>query len=134
MAHVLCMYIHVWFKALFGLIKERKQSDSGERKNNFPSCIPRSPRVYPASSLDDTPMIKPGHGRELNRRAIDVVVAFTHAADVAFVAGQAVVKYVELTSENLNISAAITIQTMFRGYLVSNINIFVVLLRKVVLT
>ncbi|PWA49016.1 hypothetical protein CTI12_AA485620 [Artemisia annua] len=117
MAHVLCVYIHVWFKALFGLKKERKQSDSGERKNN-PSCIPRSPRGYPASSPDDTPLIKPSYGRELNRRAIDVVVASTHAANVAFVAAQAAVKYVEFTSENLNISAAITIQTMFRGYLV----------------
>ncbi|PWA96299.1 hypothetical protein CTI12_AA039980 [Artemisia annua] len=106
-----------WFKALFGLKKERKQSNSGERKTNFLSCIPRSPCEHPASSSDDTPLIRPGYGIELNRRAIDVAVATTHAADVAYVAAENAIRYMEFTNENLIVSAAITIQTMFRGYL-----------------
>ncbi|GKA22366.1 IQ-DOMAIN 14-like protein [Tanacetum coccineum] len=112
-----------WFKSLFGLKKERKQSNSGDPKNKLSSCMGRSPRGYPASSPDAsssdvTPLIKPvGVGRELNRRAIAVAVATTRAADVSFVAAQAAVNYVAFTSENLNNSAAITIQSMFRGYL-----------------
>nr|GEU77736.1 hypothetical protein [Tanacetum cinerariifolium] len=112
-----------WFKALFGLKKERKQSNSGDPKTKLLSCMGRSPRGYPASSPDSsssdvTPLIKPvGVGRELNRCAIAVAVATARAADVSFVAAQAAVKYVAFTSENLNNSAAITIQSMFRGYL-----------------
>ncbi|GJY56470.1 IQ-DOMAIN 14-like protein [Tanacetum coccineum] len=117
-----------WFKALFGLKKQRKQSNSGDPKNKLSSCMGRSPRGYPASSPDAsspnasssdvTPLIKPvGVGRELNRRAIAVAVATTRAADVSFVAAQAAVNYVAFTSENLNNSAAITIQSNFRGYL-----------------
>nr|XP_043626871.1 protein IQ-domain 26-like [Erigeron canadensis] len=109
-----------WFKGLFGL---KKESKSGERKDKVPSCIGRRSRRNPVTS----PPLKQGcyNINEQNRRAIAVAAATTAAADAAVAAAQAAVAFVRLTSQNRFVttvadrenSAAIKIQTHFRGYL-----------------
>ncbi|KAI3772836.1 hypothetical protein L6452_04030 [Arctium lappa] len=108
-----------WFKALFAT---RKPKDSGHRKNNNnPSCVGRSRTISPPA--------KPIHTthsdeEEQNRHAIAVAAATAAAADAAVAAAQAAVAVVKLTSLGVSgggggreISAAVKIQSQFRGYL-----------------
>ncbi|KAJ9547829.1 hypothetical protein OSB04_020372 [Centaurea solstitialis] len=109
-----------WFKSLF---TTKKIKDSGHRKtNNNPSSAGRSP-------ADPTPAAKPNtHSdeEEQNRHAIAVAAATAAAADAAVAAAQAAVAVVKLTSMGVaaggggggrESSAAVRIQSQFRGYL-----------------
>ncbi|XP_071715711.1 protein IQ-domain 26-like [Rutidosis leptorrhynchoides] len=115
-----------WLKALFGFNKkENNQTNSGHRKEKISSCIGRSRRT-PTLSTPETPMTKPlysNYSNEINRRAMAVAAATSKAADAAIAAAHAAFDLVKVTSQNhimagdREISAAIKIQAMFRGYL-----------------
>ncbi|KAI3814518.1 hypothetical protein L1987_14158 [Smallanthus sonchifolius] len=117
-----------WFKALFGI---KTESNSGDRKDKIPSCIRRSRRAA-TNSLPQTPLHNPIHNNceAQSIRAIAVAAATAAAADAAVAAAHAAVAFVRLTSQSRVItttvtagagdrenSAAIKIQSMFRGYL-----------------
>lgn len=98
-----------WFKSLFTF---KKPKDSGHRKNTNPNV---SPPNYTIHSEE-----------EQSRHAIAVAAATAAAADAAVAAAQAAAAVVKLTSygvlvpggREIEISAAVKIQSLFRGYLV----------------
>ncbi|KAL8254516.1 hypothetical protein R6Q59_032737 [Mikania micrantha] len=104
-----------WLKALFGI----KPKDSGDRKHNSPSCIGRSRRDPSVSP----PIYAIQSEEEQSRHAIAVAAATAAAADAAVAAAQAAVAVVRLTTQGVlvgggrEISAAVKIQSLFRGYL-----------------
>lgn len=109
-----------WLKALFGT---RKQKDSGYRENNNPSCVGRSRRDPIISPPGKSTYNTHSDEEEQNRHAIAVAAATAAAADAAVAAAQAAVAVVKLTSLGVSggggreTSAAIKIQSQFRGYL-----------------
>ncbi|KAL8223354.1 hypothetical protein R6Q57_018829 [Mikania cordata] len=107
-----------WFKALFGA---KTESNSGHRKLNIPSCIRRN------HTPDSTPFVNNTFEAQ-SRRAIAVAAVTAAAADAAVAAAQAAVAFVRITNQsrvtttttgagNRENSAAIKIQSLFRGYL-----------------
>lgn len=116
-----------WLKGLFGF---KKESNSGDRKNKIPSCVGGF-RGDATNSPEESPLMKTvyyNNYEDQSRRAIAVANATAAAADAAVAAAQAAVTFVRITSQNRIVavcdrknSAAIKIQTVFRGYLVSNI-------------
>ncbi|KAI3711594.1 hypothetical protein L1987_70133 [Smallanthus sonchifolius] len=124
-----------WFKALLGI---KTESNSGDRKDKIPSCIRRS-RRHATNSPPHTPLVNPIHNNceAQSIRAIAVAAATTAAADAAVAAAHVAVAFVKLTSQSRVItsttttttvtaaaaagdrenSAAIKIQSLFRGYL-----------------
>ncbi|KAK1408554.1 hypothetical protein QVD17_40429 [Tagetes erecta] len=97
-----------WLKSLFSF---NKPKHSGHRKHHNPTI---SPPIYTIQSEEDQ-----------NRHAIAVAAATAAAADAAVAAAQAAAAVVKLTSygglvssgRELEISAAVKIQSLFRGYL-----------------
>ncbi|XP_023769829.1 protein IQ-domain 26 [Lactuca sativa] len=108
-----------WLKGLFGT---RKQKDSGDRKDTNSSCVGRS-RRDPTISPPDKQIYITQSEEDQNKHAIAVAAATAAAADAAVAAAQAAVAVVKLTSQGLlagggrEVSAAIKIQSLFRGYL-----------------
>ncbi|KVI12274.1 hypothetical protein Ccrd_009318 [Cynara cardunculus var. scolymus] len=108
-----------WFKALF---TTKKLKDSGHRQNHNSSCVARSHTISPP----DKPIYNTHSDEDdQNRHAIAVAAATAAAADAAVAAAQAAVAVVKLTSLGVSggggcreNSAAIKIQSQFRGYLV----------------
>lgn len=130
-----------WLKGLFGMKKDkdhRANSNSGDRKDkkalssgidsdilcNNPATIPPNLSVAEASWLRSFYTEKE---KEQNKHAIAVAAATAAAADAAVAAAQAAVAVVRLTSHGRGTMfngshekwAAVKIQTVFRGYLVS---------------
>ncbi|KAJ0724179.1 putative IQ motif, EF-hand binding, P-loop containing nucleoside triphosphate hydrolase [Helianthus annuus] len=109
-----------WLKTLFGF---KTESNSGDRRTNIPSCIGRA-RRYAICSPPETP-IHINNCEEQSRRAIAVAAATAAAADVAVAAAHAAYAFARLTtqirsataSRDRENSAAIKIQSAFRGYL-----------------
>ncbi|XP_024968807.1 protein IQ-DOMAIN 14-like [Cynara cardunculus var. scolymus] len=107
-----------WFKALF---TTKKLKDSGHRQNHNSSCVARSHTISPP----DKPIYNTHSDEDdQNRHAIAVAAATAAAADAAVAAAQAAVAVVKLTSLGVSggggcreNSAAIKIQSQFRGYL-----------------
>ncbi|KAK9064929.1 hypothetical protein SSX86_016312 [Deinandra increscens subsp. villosa] len=111
-----------WFKSFFGI---KTESNSGHRKDNIPSCIGRSRRNL-INSPAESPMLNPIHNDNCeahNRRAIAIAVVTAVAAAQAAVA----LARPRLASESRRVtatpgdeenSAAVKIQSLFRGYLV----------------
>lgn len=122
-----------WLKGLFGT---RKQKDSGDRKDTNSSCVGRS-RRDPTISPPDKQIYITQSEEDQNKHAIAVAAATAAAADAAVAAAQAAVAVVKLTSQGLlagggrEVSAAIKIQSLFRGYLVNKT--FITLYRSLVL-
>ncbi|KAL8243021.1 hypothetical protein R6Q59_013323 [Mikania micrantha] len=107
-----------WFKALFGA---KTESNSGHRKLNIPSCIRRN------HTPDSTPFVNNTFEAQ-SRRAIAVAAVTAAAADAAVAAAQAAVAFVRITNQSRvtttttgagdrENSAAIKIQSLFRGFL-----------------
>ncbi|CAA0814682.1 IQ-domain 26 [Striga hermonthica] len=121
-----------WFKGLLGMKKGKenvdRNSDYGEKKERNRWCF-----VKPAKHSGGTAQIPanvPPSADEQNKHAIAVAAATAAAADAAIAAAQAAVAVVRLTSQGKGVSfsvggggggwersAAVRIQTMFRGYL-----------------
>ena len=129
-----------WLKSLFGIKrdKERKENSNPTMKMCPPTCqhtdsgglchnpatIP--PNISPAEAAWLQSFYKETE-KEQNKHAIAVAAATAAAADAAVVAAQAAVAVVRLTSQGRDTMfgggheklAAVKIQTVFRGYLVS---------------
>lgn len=135
-----------WLKGLFGLKKEKTDSGGRENERMRPdSGLGRSGREIGDLCLNPNtipPNITPAEAawlksfycdseKEQNKHAIAVAAATAAAADAAVAAAQAAVAVVRLTSQGRGGGgggtvfgsrekwAAIKIQTVFRGYLVS---------------
>lgn len=128
-----------WLKNLFGIKKERSnkynvnvpEGDLTDLCHN-PTTIP--PNISPAEAAWLQSFYTESEQQQ-NKHAIAVAAATAAAADAAVAAAQAAVAVVRLTSHGRGTMfggsghekwAAIKIQTVFRGYLVSKILIFLV--------
>lgn len=136
-----------WLKSLFGMKNGKDYSDSGDRKDKNWFCIGHSGRDSGGGGLCHNPTTIPPNispaeavwlrsycnnetDKEQNKHAIAVAAATAAAADAAVAAAQAAVAVVRLTSHGRGTmfgggghherTAATKIQTVFRGYLVSN--------------
>lgn len=130
-----------WFKGLLGMKKEKESpenSSSVDRKDKRRWSFAKSSNKIPMSIQANDPATEAGWLRsyisesekEQNKHAIAVAAATAAAADAAVAAAQAAVAVVRLTSQNRGNRgtlfcrgnekwAAIRIQSVFRGYLVS---------------
>lgn len=135
-----------WLKGLLGMKKDKENvdinSNCGEKRekkrwsfaksgkdsgalNQIPENIPVADKAWLRSYICDTE-------KDQNKHAIAVAAATAAAADAAVAAAQAAVAVVRLTSQGkggLFIGgreklAAVKIQTVFRGFLVSSIQFF----------
>lgn len=136
-----------WFKGLLGMKKERDQSSSSISVSSRDSKLEKRRWSTGKSSKDPNAALNiprssdPAWHRsyfaeteeEQNRHAIAVAAATAAAADAAVAAAQAAVAVVRLTSQGRGVKfgvggggggkegcAAVKIQTVFRGYLVTS--------------
>lgn len=134
-----------WFKGLLGMKKEKESpeiSSSGDRKDKKRWSFAKSTKI-PLNIQANAPATEAGWLRsyisesekEQNKHAIAVAAATAAAADAAVAAAQAAVAVVRLTSQNRGNRgtlfcrgnekwAAIRIQSVFRGYLVSRFSFY----------
>lgn len=139
-----------WLKGLLG-IKKDKDPSSNSNSNSNSTTLPADNRKdkkrwsFAKSTRDSAQTLPPplesawfrssyisDSDREQNKHAIAVAAATAAAADAAVAAAQAAVAVVRLTSQGRGRAshyitgrdrwAAVKIQTVFRGYLVSQKN------------
>lgn len=130
-----------WLKGLFGIKKDKGNSNSSDRKDTTRCSFGNSgtdstglchnPGTIPPNiSAAEAAWLKSFYTeseKEQNKHAIAVAAATAAAADAAVAAAQAAVAVVRLTSHGRGTMfgggrerwAAVKIQIMFRGYLVS---------------
>lgn len=131
-----------WLKGLFGMKKDRdhkSNSNSGDRSDKKGGSFGRdsdalchNPATIPPNlTLAEAAWLRSRYTeteKEQNKHAIAVAAATAAAADAAVAAAQAAVAVVRLTSNGRGTMfgggshekwAAVKIQTVFRGYLVS---------------
>ncbi|GER39493.1 IQ domain-containing protein [Striga asiatica] len=123
-----------WFKGLLGMKKDKENVDSnsdyGEKKERNRWCFAKAAKH--SGGPAQIPVNVPPSADEQNKHAIAVAAATAAAtaaaADAAIAAAQAAVAVVRLTSQGKGVSfsgggggrersAAVMIQTLFRGYL-----------------
>ena len=133
-----------WLKSLFGIKNSKDCSNSSERKDKNRCSIGHSGRDSSGGLCHNATTISPNISpeeavwqrsyyneteKEQNKHAIAVAAATAAAADAAVAAAKAAVAVVRLTSHGRGTmfgggherSAAVKIQSVFRGYLVSSI-------------
>ncbi|KAA8534940.1 hypothetical protein F0562_029844 [Nyssa sinensis] len=135
-----------WLKDLFGIKREKEQKEnpiSGDRKDKKPWSFGHSGRdsgglchnpgtIPPNITAAEAAWLRSFYGEteeQQNKKAIAVAAATAAAADAAVAAAQAAVAVVRLTSQGRGTMfggghekwAAVKIQTVFRGYLVTYI-------------
>lgn len=130
-----------WLKSLFGIKNKRDGTSSGHRRDKKGSSFGHSGRensglchnpetIPPNLSPAEAAWIRSYYSeteKEQSKHAIAVAAATAAAADAAVAAAQAAVAVVRLTSHGRGTMfggsherwAAVKIQTVFRGYLVS---------------
>lgn len=117
-----------WLKGLFGIKRDRERKENPNSRGlcHNPATIP--PNISPAEAAWLQSFYSETE-KEQNKHAIAVAAATAAAADAAVAAAQAAVAVVRLTSHGRDTGfggghhghrlAAVKIQTVFRGYLVS---------------